>query len=602
MYLDYFSLKEKPFSITPDPAYLFLSDRHAEALAHLVYGVTDSGGFIQLTGEVGTGKTTIVRSLLEQLPENVDVALVLNPRLTVNEFLHTICDELRIRIEKQSSNKECIDALNRFLLEAYGKDRRVVLLIDEAQNLSVEVLEQVRLLTNLETHKDKLLQIILIGQPELQTLLQRQDLRQLAQRITARYHLRPLNQQESHDYLSHRLSVAGGQPDLISSKAKATIYKAANGIPRLMNVIADRALLGAYSQEKRQVDTAVAKHSIKEVVGDEIALMGTKKNKGISAWWSVPIIMSLFALSWLAYQKYQPDVVAPTVSAKTAKKQADLANAAPSESEKDSGSRTIKETQNNTNKNTAAVISKSADIADNNDVDVEDVVVDVIEDVETVNKQIPLQKSTSLNELLNANIQSTSSEQAFNQLLSTWNKAGFLSHLNACDNLLAYGLRCYFSENQTWDALVKLNRPFIIEIKDAAQEMHQVTIVSVNNSTAQIKLGNQNHEALLDDLIGSWTGKALMFWQFNAPTEYPLMQIGQVGDEVLWLKEKLNSLEIVPIASLNNSNFGPITQKQVMNFQERVGLMQDGVVGVHTFIALNTALNLDVPLLAKGKE
>ena len=199
MYTSFFGLNENPFSITPDPRYLFLSERHAEALAHLVYGVTESGGFMQLTGEVGTGKTTLVRTLLSnRMPENADVAVVLNPQLSPLEFLETICEELGIAVvEDRGSSKALIDRLNRHLLTAHADGRRTILVVDEAQNLSRDVLEQVRLLTNLETSKQKLLQIVLIGQPELRDLLARNDLRQLTQRITGRYHLAPLSRNET---------------------------------------------------------------------------------------------------------------------------------------------------------------------------------------------------------------------------------------------------------------------------------------------------------------------------------------------------------------------------------------------------------------------
>ncbi|MGB8326306.1 MAG: AAA family ATPase, partial [Steroidobacteraceae bacterium] len=207
MYLSFFGLNEKPFAITPDPRYLFLGERHAEALAHLVYGITEAGGFIQLTGEVGTGKTTIIRSLLGQIPKNAEVALVLNPRMTAPEFLLTICEELGIGVpdSAEGSVKDLVDILNRYLLRAHADGRRVVLVVDEAQNLAPEVLEQVRLLTNLETETQKLLQIILIGQPELRELLGRTELRQLAQRITGRYHLAPLEGPESAAYVRHRI-------------------------------------------------------------------------------------------------------------------------------------------------------------------------------------------------------------------------------------------------------------------------------------------------------------------------------------------------------------------------------------------------------------
>ncbi len=185
MYTSFFGLQEKPFAITPDPRYLYLSERHAEALAHLLYGINEAGGFIQLTGEVGTGKTTVIRSLLEQLPGHADVALILNPRVTPAEFLLTICEELHVAVPEsgQGSTKTLMDLLGRHLLDTHARGRRVVLIVDEAQNLSAQTLEQVRLLTNLETATTKLLQIILIGQPELRELLDQPDLRQLAQRI-----------------------------------------------------------------------------------------------------------------------------------------------------------------------------------------------------------------------------------------------------------------------------------------------------------------------------------------------------------------------------------------------------------------------------------
>ena len=195
MYASFFGLNEKPFSITPDPRFLFLSERHAEALAHLVYGINEAGGFIQLTGEVGTGKTTVVRSLLAQAPKHAEIALILNPRMTPAEFLLAICEELGIHVEQRSegSLKDLVDLLSIHLLKAHSEGKRIVLVVDEAQNLAPEVLEQVRLLTNLETETQKLLQIILIGQPELRELLDRTELRQLAQRITGRYHLDPLS-------------------------------------------------------------------------------------------------------------------------------------------------------------------------------------------------------------------------------------------------------------------------------------------------------------------------------------------------------------------------------------------------------------------------
>jgi general secretion pathway protein A len=267
MYTRFFGLTEKPFAITPDPRYLYLSERHAEALAHLLYGIDEAGGFVQLTGEVGTGKTTTVRGLLAELPEHADIALILNPRLSPLEFLATICDELHIDVpaSARQSIKEIVDRLNVFLLAAHGSGRRVVVIVDEAQQLSADVLEQVRLLTNLETATTKLLQIILVGQPELRELLERNDLRQLAQRITGRYHLDPLSEDESAAYIRHRLRVAGATGDIFTPSALRTAHQRTGGVPRLLNVVADRALLGAYTRESRIVTPDLVRAAAREI-------------------------------------------------------------------------------------------------------------------------------------------------------------------------------------------------------------------------------------------------------------------------------------------------------------------------------------------------
>lgn len=266
MYLEYFGLKESPFSIAPNPRFLYMSEQHQEALAHLVYGVTSSGGFILLTGEVGTGKTTVCRCFMEQMPEGCDVAFIFNPKLSVLGLLSTICDEFKIE-NNGFSQKELIDSLNRYLLAAHAQGRKTVLIIDEAQNLAPSVLEQLRLLTNLETNEAKLLQIVLLGQPELQVLFKRRELRQLAQRVTARYHLEHLSYRELGGYIQHRLSVAGTHEVFFSQPALRLIHYFSRGIPRLINLIADRSLLGAFGIGRRKVTVSVVLSAYKEVLG-----------------------------------------------------------------------------------------------------------------------------------------------------------------------------------------------------------------------------------------------------------------------------------------------------------------------------------------------
>ncbi len=274
MYLSFHGLREAPFSITPDPRFVFLSERHRDALAHLLYGVGQGGGggFVQLTGEVGTGKTTLCRLLLEQLPDNARVALVLNPKLSPVELIETIAEELKIDIEgKRGSLKSLVDALNAFLLDAYAKGLRVVLIVDEAQNLSTEALEQIRLLTNLETATQKLLQIVLLGQPELRDLVERPELSQLAQRITARYHLTPLDTSETDAYLRHRLSVAGASRFPFTKLAVRRIHDHAGGVPRLINTIADRALMAGFARDEVFVGERLVDKAAAEVLASPLA-------------------------------------------------------------------------------------------------------------------------------------------------------------------------------------------------------------------------------------------------------------------------------------------------------------------------------------------
>jgi len=270
MYLQYFGLREAPFSIAVNPRYLFMSHRHRDALAHLLYGVGAGGAFIVLTGEVGTGKTTINRCLLEQLPDNTDIAVILNPALSAAELLASVCDELGIDYPQEVATlKTLSDRLHAYLLDNHARGNKTVLMIDEAQHLGVDVLEQIRLLTNLETDSEKLLHIILIGQPELATMLRRPELRQLNQRVTARFNLEPLSREETGAYIRHRLQVAGLAPgtELFPAAVVRGIYRHSRGVPRLINLLCDRMLLGAYAQQKTRVSRRLLRGVVREVTG-----------------------------------------------------------------------------------------------------------------------------------------------------------------------------------------------------------------------------------------------------------------------------------------------------------------------------------------------
>lgn len=325
MYLKHFNLAEAPFSIAPNPRYLYLSQRHQEALAHLLYGIHGDGGFVLLTGAIGAGKTTVCRCLLEQIPDNCDVAYIFNPKLSVTELLSSICHEFGIDCPAgNTSVKIFVDSINAHLLEAHAQGRNSVLIIDEAQNLAPDVLEQMRLLTNLETDHRKLLQIILIGQPELATLLERPGLRQLAQRIVARYHLEPLSKDEIAAYVRHRLAISGTQRQLIPAALAGLLYRLSGGVPRLINVLCDRALLGAFTQGKDQVDRATLLQAAREV----LARPSGRKHGPRSPDWGWPHAVAAGALllagAALAFGLYraQPRVDATPVPAPSAASEA----------------------------------------------------------------------------------------------------------------------------------------------------------------------------------------------------------------------------------------------------------------------------------------
>ncbi|MDZ7789957.1 MAG: AAA family ATPase [Xanthomonadales bacterium] len=305
MYESFYGLSERPFSITPNPRFVYLSQRHRDALAHLLYGVGQggSGGFVQLTGEVGTGKTTLCRVVLEQVPENTRIALILNPMLSPAELLRAVCRELEISIEgTDGSLQQLQERLNSYLLERHAEGERVVLIIDEAQNMSREGLEQIRLLTNLETATDKLLQIILIGQPELRELLSRPELRQLAQRITARYHLDPLNEAETEAYIRHRLQIAGAERCPFTQDGLHAIFNTSEGVPRLVNIIADRALMAGYAREEDRIGAGLVRAAAREVAGEEEEQDGGWLRGVIAAVVLAAVLAGGGALSWLMLQ------------------------------------------------------------------------------------------------------------------------------------------------------------------------------------------------------------------------------------------------------------------------------------------------------------
>jgi len=529
MYTSFFGLAEKPFAITPDPRYLYLSERHAEALAHLLYGIDDAGGFVQLTGEVGTGKTTMVRSFLAQLPAHADVALILNPRITPEEFLLAICDELHVAVPEalRSSVKAIVDLLNQFLLDAHARGRRVVVIVDEAQQLSADVLEQVRLLTNLETATKKLLQIILVGQPELREVLSRNDLRQLAQRITGRYHLDPLARPESAAYVRHRLKVAGAAGEIFTSGALAELHRLAHGVPRLINVVADRALLGAYTREEPRVSPALVRHAAAEVHGRRFNAPWLPWAIGTAAAAGIGLLgLSLYAA-----------LAPPRGTARATN--ATSAATAPA----------------------AVAVPAAASPA-----------------------PPPAPRAPTVAEFLAAHAADTGTDPAFARLFALWNTPFDAHGARPCDQASAQGLEC-LAEKGSIAQLKLLNRPAILSLAGADGTEQQVVVSALDDQSAQIEAGGATLKADLLDLQRYWYGDFLVLWRPPLPMAR-LLKPGMRGAEVRWLRQGLATVRGEKLAAASDL-YDKDLERLVEDFQRAHRLTVDGIAGERTQVLLD---------------
>jgi general secretion pathway protein A len=575
MYTRYFGLKEPPFSIAPDPRYLYLSQRHQEALAHLIYGVTEGGGFVQLTGDVGTGKTMLIRALLERLPSNVDIALVLYPILSVREFISAICDELRLDYVKANATlKSLIDTLNAFLLQNHAKGRRTVLIIDEAQNLSRDVLEQVRLLTNLETNKEKLLQILLVGQPELNNMLMQDDLRQLAQRITARYSLMSLFPHETSDYILHRCHVAGAKTQLFTRAAMRSVHRLSGGIPRVINMICDRALLGTYARGKMRVSAPIVRRGASQV---GIAfLRGSVLRPGFAATAAVAAALLLgWQLMTMLKPWYQSD--GTTVSAQQVE---------PS----------IKDTQAQAVAVPSERVSPTRDEqpgAGQTEERIEIVVAAQTEPPQPVAEQPP-----TLAELFTDPNIATDTETAVAGLFANWGQDySKLEGTTACARAVKVGLQCIF-QSGTWNNLRHLNRPAVIELVDNNGQKHHLLVSALEESRVLSQIGEQQYTFDISEMDRYWYGQYLLLWKPPLP-EGRVLRVGMRGQSVVWLRKVLARYQREPVSAGTKDVFDKELEEQVKAFQREHHLAEDGIVGRLTFLQLNTYDSLAPPPLLR---
>ncbi len=543
MYLRHFGLEHRPFTITPDPRFLYLSERYREALAHLSYGVGEGGGFVLLTGEVGTGKTTLCRSMLEQLPPDVDAALVINPSLGADELLHAICDELGVSREVECKGMALRGRLNDHLLAVHAAGRRTVLIIDEAQLLGPEALEQVRLLTNLETHTDKLLQVILVGQPELRELLARPGLRQLAQRITARYHLEPLARGEIDAYIDHRLELAGASAPLFTPGAKGRVHRASCGIPRLVNSLCDRALLGAFAQGVPRVDTAIATRAAAEVLGLPA------RGRGWPTWAGVLLVACAALGGWLYFTHAPPPPGSASTGEEAAVTTGPMVEKASTEP-------------------AASSTAVPAQISDANGVAATAPAIDPGPKSPVIEVPDPL--ATALFD---------SRDAALDRLATLWGTPS-PSITTTCDTPPTSGLGCFTAQG-AWAALGALDRPALLHL--SRQDDRIVYAVLAGSDGPRVTLLTPDGERLevaRDSLLADWYGRFELLWSSPGTT---LLSPGDRGPAVLWLRARL-ATDATPT---DPALFDPDLAARVLAFQQLHGLKPDGLVGRQTMIQLD---------------
>jgi general secretion pathway protein A len=572
MYARFFGLKREPFSIAPDPRFLFMSERHREALAHLLYGLDGGGGFVLLTGEIGAGKTTVCRCFLEQIPKRCNVAYIFNPKLTVNELLKSVCDEFGIPYAHEGPGgatvKDYLDPLNEFLLKTHGVGQNNVLIIDEAQNLSPDVLEQLRLLTNLETNERKLLQIILIGQPELRDMLALPELEQLAQRVMARFHLQALTAAETSQYIRHRLAVAGLKgPRPFEREAVQRIHALARGVPRRINLLCDRALLGAYSTGKAKVDRRVVDKAAAEVFGKASParqLFANPKRTALvaAAGLTAVLLAGVIGLGWhggadrpttvvVAASGVRAGASAPKGAASAAKGAASVASAASAASA------------------VAAPAFASA---------------------------VPAAASTASGTPAAADVVFATlirnDKDAWRELAPMWNLA--VGDDDPCQAAQPNGMLCF--KGSTSLALIRqLGRPGILTLRATDDKPGYALLTGLTGQSAVLRTQGVSRTVSLESLAGRWRGEFATYWK--APPGYRSRLVeGNTGPVVDWLSTQLAKLQN-EAAPAPNQTFDAALKAKVYAFQFAQELKPDGVAGPETFMLLNRATGVDEPRL-----
>ncbi len=542
IYLKHFGLVREPFSIVPDPGFLYPSNHHRQAVAHLKYGLDREGGFILLTGEVGTGKTTLTRTMLKRLPAHVRVAYVLNSKLEVSDALASICTELSIELPGNSSlsfTKLCTDALNQDLLQAHAQGKKTLIVIEEAQNLTSEVLETLRLLSNLETHTHKLLHILLVGQPELLEILAQKELRQLNQRVVSRFHLLPLDKDDLANYVNHRLHRAGAKQPIFDSACMSMLYRLTKGVPRLINLVCQHSLLAAYSTEARIITPKLIKQASVEILGEQ------KSSQPLVKYWPHGLAAALLAIVvWL-------------IAAGSG-----IENQEPSAYQEPSA-----------DKEPSAYQEPSADK----------------EPISLPTAPVPTAQTPNLN--------------PFAELLGLWSVTG--TEVYSQEDFIALAEFQGLQSHQISDAevidLEIINRPGIVRLQTQAGYLKSYLLTQIDSSGFTVTSGSDSQLLDAQAFRDIWSRSFIYLWR--PPIEVERLALGDTDAQaVSWLQSQLQQVDQSAEAIISGGRYTQAIANQVLKFQREQNITADGVVGRETLLRLNQLTRADIPLLTEGSN
>lgn len=603
MYEAFYGLTEKPFNLTPDPRFLYLSEKHKEAFAHLLFGIKNRSGFIMVSGEIGTGKTTICRSLLNQLDPDTELAFIFNPCLSPEELLRAINQDFGIESHGQTL-KELIDELNVYLLDRNAKGKNCVLVIDEAQNLSPNVLEQIRLLSNLETETQKLLQIVLIGQPELAQHLLLPELRQLNQRITARYHLKPLSQEETLQYIAYRIRMAGGRKKVhFAPGAIKTVYKQSRGTPRVINALCDRALLIGYTKEARLITTGIIRQAAKEIRGE---ILRSKKSTARSVLWRFlpnPTLVATALVILLLIKYLGPNtisyVVPPTQHTTSSGPQNDPLPNAPEQDPHGSPSETLPAIVDDPPPTIAVAATALAATKPGSDPISE--IAKTVANAPT-SPQTPRIEPAFKKRLANADPTATR-QAALAALLRAWNMAA-ISEYPGDDDIKSLtrfastsGLTCE-APIASLDSVTAIGLPALVWLRIEGKNLWAALVGIEGDAFRLTAEGNETLLAPGDEFRECFAGQALVMWRDPEPTGKTLRP-GVKGPEVLELQRNLRSLG--RYSAEPTGIYDDVTSQAVARIQVETGIRIDAMAGRQVRMVLCSWLpNCPTPSL-RGK-